>query len=103
MDNATVSALLHQVWRRVQRLLTESRNDANLNREAAAREPDERKNQSPGAFHRRRVLEEASARLLEISMTLANAEIGAGELRQDANELGEVMHRIEWLADITAT
>ena len=37
-DNATVSAFLHQAWRRVQRLLTESRNDANLNREAAARE-----------------------------------------------------------------
>ena len=103
MDDATVSAVLHQAWRRVQRLLTKSRNDTNSNREAAERDPDERKKQSPGAFDRRRVLEEASARLSEISMTLANPEIDAGELRQDANELGEVMHRIEWLADISAS
>ena len=56
----------------------------------------------PGAVDQRRLIEEVRARLFEITDTLAKREIKASELRQDADELSNVMHRIEWLADISA-
>jgi phage terminase Nu1 subunit (DNA packaging protein) len=50
---------------------------------------------------RRRVLEELRSRLDAVTRTLANSKIDAGELREDADELTAVMHRIEWLADVS--
>ena len=56
-----------------------------------------------GAFARRRVLEEVRARLEAVTSTLSNSNVDAGELERDASELAAVVHRIQWLADVSAT
>jgi hypothetical protein len=47
-------------------------------------------------------LEEATARLAGITNRLADSGIDAAELRKDAEELSAIVHRLEWLADISA-
>jgi hypothetical protein len=55
------------------------------------------------ANDRRKVLEEAKARLLAIASSLTDVNVDARVLRQDADELSAIRHRIEWLADISGS
>jgi hypothetical protein len=52
------------------------------------------------ALVRRNVVVAVRARLAGISSALSDLTTDSAELREDANELNAVAHRIEWLADI---
>jgi hypothetical protein len=64
--------------------------------------PDDQTRQTPRTVDRRGGLEEATARLAGITNRLADSGIDAAELRKDAEELSAIVHRLEWLADISA-
>jgi hypothetical protein len=64
--------------------------------------PDKPGSQNLDASERRRLLEEIRARLSAIGNSLADFRIDAAELRYDATELGAVIQRIQWIADVSA-
>jgi len=63
-------------------------------------DPDRQETQA-GAFARRRVLEQVRARLEAVTSTRSNSKTDAGELQKDASERADVVHRIQWLADVS--
>jgi hypothetical protein len=62
-----------------------------------------RASESPPALDRRALLEEVRVRLFAITDSLSNFEMDAGQLRTTTRELGVVVHRIEWLADLSTS
>jgi hypothetical protein len=61
--------------------------------------PDEQGRRKFEPFERRRLLEEVRVRLLAIANSLSDFRIDATELRNDADELGAVVRRLQWIAE----
>lgn len=57
--------------------------------------------ESPPMLDRPGLIEEVRVRLSAISNRLADVNMEAGQLRTTSQELVAVVHRIEWLADLS--
>jgi hypothetical protein len=77
-------------------------NHIRFERKDAVRENNHQTTHTLEPFDRRRVLEEAKARLSALADSLSDFNIDAAGLHKNAEELSAVIHRIEWLTDVSA-
>lgn len=62
---------------------------------------DHQLTRSPAVPDRPRLFEEVRVRLSAITDCLSDFKMGAGQLRTTTRELVPIVHRIEWLADLS--
>ncbi|HEX6392097.1 MAG TPA: hypothetical protein VFZ97_01565 [Acidimicrobiales bacterium] len=62
---------------------------------------DDQLTDSPAVLDRRRLFEEVRVRLSAVTDSLSDFKMEAGQLRTTSQELLAVVHRIEWLADLS--
>jgi hypothetical protein len=62
---------------------------------------DDQLTHSSGVLDRPRLFEEVRGRLSAITDSLSDFKMGVGQLRTTTHELVAVVHRIEWLADVS--
>jgi hypothetical protein len=67
------------------------------------KDTDDRATELVAALDRRRLFEEVRVRLSAITNSLSDFNMDAGHLRTTTQELGAVVHRIEWLADVDSS